>query len=188
MVVGEISRVEGNCRIVIVPGDTYVQPPLRGRRPSWTCNQRARYDRTRTSKCSIHHTPRTIPQIRRGRISEPASPFSTVVLTPVFCQLLVSHGPFRSILLPVDSKTKTNHSYETLIRRWPVILTTIIDHLYRVGHELAMQPNDLSPTVAEERIEAGKSIIEKIGKVKYEMGRDKPLLYGTIYPPPPVRD
>jgi len=62
-----------------------------------------------------------------------------------------------------------------------VILTSIIDHLYRVGHKLATQPNDLSPTVAEERIEGGKSIIEKISKLKYEMGRDKPLLYGAIY-------
>ena len=61
-----------------------------------------------------------------------------------------------------------------------MILTTIIDHLYRVGHELAIQPNDLSPTVAEERIEAGKSVIEKISKIKYEMGRDKPLLYDSI--------
>ena len=61
-----------------------------------------------------------------------------------------------------------------------MILTTIIDHLYRVGHELAIQPNDLSPAVAEERIEAGKSVIEKISKIKYEMGRDKPLLYDSI--------
>lgn len=58
-----------------------------------------------------------------------------------------------------------------------MILTTIIDHLYRVGHELATQPNDLSPTVTEERIAAGKAIIEKIGKIKYEMGREKELLY-----------
>ena len=61
-----------------------------------------------------------------------------------------------------------------------MILTTIIDHLYRVGHELAIQPNDLSLAVAEERIEAGKSVIEKISKIKYEMGRDKPLLYDSI--------
>jgi hypothetical protein len=62
-----------------------------------------------------------------------------------------------------------------------VILTTIIDHLYRVGHELATQPNDLSPTVAEEQIAAGKAIIEKISKIKYEMGREKPLLYGFTH-------
>ena len=62
-----------------------------------------------------------------------------------------------------------------------MIITSIIDYLYRVGHELATQPNDLSPAVAEEQIEAGKVIIEKIGKLKSEMGRDRPLLYGVIY-------
>ena len=61
-----------------------------------------------------------------------------------------------------------------------MILTTIIDHLYRLGHELATQPHDLSSTTAEERIEAGKAIIGKISKLKYEMGRDKQLLYGSI--------
>lgn len=62
-----------------------------------------------------------------------------------------------------------------------MILTTIIDHLYRVGHELATQPNDdLSPATTEARIEAGKSVIEKISKLKYEMGRDRPLLYDSI--------
>jgi len=62
-----------------------------------------------------------------------------------------------------------------------VIITSIIDHLYRVEHDLATKPNDLSPAVAEEQIEAGKIIIEKIGRLKYEMGRDRPLLYGAIY-------
>jgi len=62
-----------------------------------------------------------------------------------------------------------------------VILTTVIDHLYRVGHELATNPNDLSPTALQERIAAGKSVIEKISKLKYEMGRGKPLLYGSIH-------
>jgi hypothetical protein len=61
-----------------------------------------------------------------------------------------------------------------------VTLTTIINRLYHVGHELTTQPHDLSPTIAEERIEAGKSIIERISKLKYQMGRNKPLLYGSI--------
>ena len=91
----------------------------------------------------------------------------------------MSYSPFYPIHLLVNPQTR--HSYDTLIRRWPVILTTIIDHLYRVGHELATQPNDLSPAVAEERIAAGKAIIEKISKIKYEMGREKPLLYDFTY-------
>ena len=59
-----------------------------------------------------------------------------------------------------------------------MILTSVIDNLHRLGHDLATQPHGLSPTVAEERIAAAKVIIEKISKLKYEMGRDKPLLYG----------
>jgi hypothetical protein len=49
-----------------------------------------------------------------------------------------------------------------------------------MAHELATQPHDLSSTIAEERIKACQAIIEKIGKIKYEMGRDKPLLYDSI--------
>ena len=60
-------------------------------------------------------------------------------------------------------------------------LTTIIDHLYRVGHDLAAQPNDLPQAVVEEQIAASKAIIEKISKLKYEMGREKPLLYVFVY-------
>jgi len=91
----------------------------------------------------------------------------------------VSYSPFYST--PLWLIHSHRHSYDTLIRRWPVILTTVIDHLYRVGHELATQPNDLSPTVAEERIAGGKAIIEKISKIKYEMGREKELQYGFTY-------
>jgi hypothetical protein len=71
-------------------------------------------------------------------------------------------------------------SFDTVVRRWPIILTTVIDHLHRMAHELGTQPHDPSSTVAEEWIKAGKAIIEKIGKIKYEMGRDKPLLYESI--------
>jgi len=62
-----------------------------------------------------------------------------------------------------------------------MILTSITDHLDRVGHEIATEPKDLPPTVLEERMEAGKAIIERINKLKYEMGRDKPLLYDFTY-------
>ena len=102
---------------------------------------------------------------------------SNTVLTSPLLQLFVSNTPFQPKPLPIPIP----HSFDTLVRRWPVILTTIIDHLYRVGHELATKPNDdLSPATAEARIEAGKSVIEKISKLKYDMGRDKPLLYDSI--------
>lgn len=77
----------------------------------------------------------------------------------------------------VDLLVNPQYSYDTLIRRWPVILTSVIDHLYRLAHDLATQPHDLPPAVAEEQIAAAKEIIEKISKLKYEMGREKPLQY-----------
>lgn len=61
-----------------------------------------------------------------------------------------------------------------------MILTSVIDHLYRLAHDLATKPHDLPVTVAEEQIAAAKTIIEKISKLKYEMGREKPLLYDSV--------
>ena len=89
----------------------------------------------------------------------------------------------RSRLIALSVDPQANRSYDTLIRRWPVILTSIIDHLHRAGHDLATQSNDLSPTIVEERVAAGTEIIQKIGKLKYEMARDKPLLCVPIYRP-----
>jgi hypothetical protein len=57
-----------------------------------------------------------------------------------------------------------------------VVLTTITNHLYRAGHELAKHFHDFSSAIAKERIEAGKAIIKKIGKVDHEMSRDKTTL------------
>ena len=71
------------------------------------------------------------------------------------------------------------YSYETVVVRWPVILTNIIDTIYRVDHELSLtlacDDGDANAPEISEKIEEGKSIIEKIGKVKYEMARDRPL-------------
>lgn len=112
------------------------------------------------------------------------STFNSIVLTLVFPP---AFRESQSITSGAHSaNTRTDQSFETLVRRWPAILTSIADHLHRVGHELATQPNGLSPSVVEERIEAGKSVIEKINKIKYEMGTNKPLLYGPIKDPQSV--
>ena len=69
-------------------------------------------------------------------------------------------------------------SYETVVKRWPIILTSIIDNIYRVNHSLSVAQSD-SPAhenaLSEEKIEEGKGLIEQISKLKYEMGRDRPL-------------
>ena len=76
-----------------------------------------------------------------------------------------------------------------MLKRWPIILTKLIDHIHRVNHELtvaaaradveatsqgAMDPN------WEVRVEEGKSIIEKVSKLKYEMARDRALQYVSL--------
>ena len=68
-----------------------------------------------------------------------------------------------------------------MLKRWPVILTGIIDTIYRVDHDLGVSLDDLPPDSEQvlkgnEKIEEGKGIIEKIGAIKYEMARDKALL------------
>ena len=69
-------------------------------------------------------------------------------------------------------------SYETVVKRWPVILTSIIDNIYRVNHDLSVAQSERAAhedALAEEKIEEGKGLIEKISKLKYDMGRDRPL-------------
>lgn len=75
-------------------------------------------------------------------------------------------------------------SFETVVKRWPVILTGIIDTIYRVNHDLSLSSDpdlhnlgDVSVVDQDtrERIEEGKKMIEKLSKLKYEMGRDRPL-------------
>ncbi|KAJ8695347.1 Hairy/enhancer-of-split with YRPW motif protein 2, variant 2 [Pleurotus ostreatus] len=70
-------------------------------------------------------------------------------------------------------------SYETVVKRWPVIITGIIDRLCRINHDLtleiqqALQPSSLPD--AQAKITESKGIIEQISKLKYHMGRDHPL-------------
>jgi len=78
---------------------------------------------------------------------------------------------------PYDPEDKSGFSYETVVKRWPIILTGIIDTIYRLNHDLGIA-HEAGETVSEnarERIEEGKEIIEKISKLKYEMARDRPL-------------
>ncbi|KAJ3727729.1 DUF89 domain-containing protein [Lentinula raphanica] len=78
---------------------------------------------------------------------------------------------------PYDPTDKSG--YETVLKRWPVILTAIVDQLHRENHDLHSTLGSLEEGTRTEdnaRIEAkiveGKGIIEKVGKLKYEMARD----------------
>ncbi|KIP06641.1 hypothetical protein PHLGIDRAFT_514562, partial [Phlebiopsis gigantea 11061_1 CR5-6] len=71
-------------------------------------------------------------------------------------------------------------SYETVVKRWPVILTGIIDTIYQIDHEIGVSLPTLpaggeEATRAEEKVVEGKAIIEKISKLKYDMARDRAL-------------
>jgi damage-control phosphatase, subfamily III len=76
--------------------------------------------------------------------------------------------------LPNVYSTYGLYSYETVVKRWPVILTSIINSIHSVNHELSMNSRNQDAT-DEERIVEGKGLIEKISRLKYQMSRDHPL-------------
>lgn len=67
-------------------------------------------------------------------------------------------------------------SYETVVKRWPVILAGIVDQIHRENHDntlhLQAQKNSAQKQALEIKIAEGKAIIENISKLKYEMARD----------------
>lgn len=72
------------------------------------------------------------------------------------------------------------HSYETVLKRWPIILTGIIDHLHKANHNLSIKAQSESKegssrSSLEEKTAEGTAIIHQISKLKYEMARDRPL-------------
>ncbi|KAJ3729202.1 DUF89 domain-containing protein [Lentinula guzmanii] len=82
---------------------------------------------------------------------------------------------------PYDPTDKSGFSYETVAKRWPVILTSIVDQLHRENHDLHLRPpidgsdsahSEEESLRVEAKITEGKAIIEKVGKLKYEMARD----------------
>ena len=56
-----------------------------------------------------------------------------------------------------------------MVKRWPVILTTVIDSVYSVNHELTHLPDEAA------KLEEGKAIIATISRFKYDMARDRAL-------------
>ncbi|ETW85861.1 hypothetical protein HETIRDRAFT_309837 [Heterobasidion irregulare TC 32-1] len=86
---------------------------------------------------------------------------------------------FEAPYLPYDPLDKSG--YETVVKRWPVILTGIIDTVYRTNHDSSIE--DLNVVDAsddqipknEARITEGKVLIENFSRLKYQMGRDRPL-------------
>ncbi|EMD35051.1 hypothetical protein CERSUDRAFT_116552 [Gelatoporia subvermispora B] len=81
---------------------------------------------------------------------------------------------------PYDPSDTASFSYTTVLKRWPIILTSVIDNIYRFNHDLdasipSLESGSEDLKLIEERISEGKAIIEKISKLKYEMARDRAL-------------
>ena len=58
-----------------------------------------------------------------------------------------------------------------MVKRWPVILTTVIDSVYSENHELTGLLDEA------DKLEEGKTIIATISRLKYDMARDRTLEY-----------
>jgi Damage-control phosphatase ARMT1-like domain len=66
--------------------------------------------------------------------------------------------------------------YETVIKRWPVIITGVIDQVHNACHVYSLQSQQPDPDKdLDARVAEGKGIIEQISKLKYQMARDHPL-------------
>ncbi|KIM61255.1 hypothetical protein SCLCIDRAFT_1216160 [Scleroderma citrinum Foug A] len=83
---------------------------------------------------------------------------------------------------PYSPQDKQSFSYDTVARRWPIIITNIIDHVHRLVHDMAMEAqaqasdgNDDRVRNIQLRIEEGKEIIAKASRLKYRMARDQEL-------------
>ncbi|CAG8626868.1 15985_t:CDS:1, partial [Racocetra fulgida] len=73
-------------------------------------------------------------------------------------------NPPRPALIATD---EAGFVYITTLERWPVIVTKIVDDVYKTRHSL-----DLSEV---DKLKEGKEIIDSIGELKYQMQRRKPL-------------
>lgn len=75
-------------------------------------------------------------------------------------------------------------SYETVLKRWPIIITSVIDVLHRKCHEISLEIKLLEKSDNEDgskiedlrsKVTRGTQVIEKVSKLKYEMARDRAL-------------
>ncbi|CAG8454392.1 2030_t:CDS:2 [Ambispora leptoticha] len=83
--------------------------------------------------------------------------------------------PLNPPRLALAATDKTSFAYPTTRDRWPVIITKIIDDIYRTYNSLKKEENETDLEFETKQKEA-KSIIEEIGKIKYQLQRDKPLI------------
>ncbi|KAJ7145852.1 DUF89-domain-containing protein [Mycena epipterygia] len=83
---------------------------------------------------------------------------------------------FESPYPPYDPTDPAGFSYTTVVHRWPVIITGVIDRMHRLSHDLCLEMNasddEKEKKSLQLRIDEAKGIIEQISRLKYEMGRN----------------
>jgi hypothetical protein len=73
---------------------------------------------------------------------------------------------------PWSPTDKSSFAYQSVAQRWPTIITSAIDALYQASYALSYSSDR---SIAEEKSAEAKVIIERLSKLKHDMGRDKPL-------------
>lgn len=73
---------------------------------------------------------------------------------------------------PWSPKDKDSFAFQSVAHRWPTIITSAIDALYQASYALSYSSNR---SVADAKIDEAKAIVERLSKLKHDMGRDRPL-------------
>jgi damage-control phosphatase, subfamily III len=79
------------------------------------------------------------------------------------------------------------HSFETVAKRWPIIITNIISHVHELIHDMTMESRKLTESGSPDgealehakvlggKIEEGREVISKCSRLKHRMARDQSL-------------
>lgn len=99
--------------------------------------------------------------------------------------LPITKASRKSLALVYEHPRSAFDSYDTVLRRWPIIITNIIDHVHRLIHDMTMESKRLAESgedaslerakALDVKVEEGKGIISKASRLKYRMARDQEL-------------
>jgi hypothetical protein len=84
----------------------------------------------------------------------------------------------RCHLRSINTFLQVHPSYETVVKRWPIIITGVVNYLHNKCHTLSLDLTGLDAeekAVLQKKLTEGTGIIEKVSKLKYEMARDRVL-------------
>lgn len=64
-----------------------------------------------------------------------------------------------------------------MLRRWPIIITRVIDEINQQCHDLSLEIKRGvgHKDVLDAKIKEALTIVNEISKLKYEMARDRPI-------------